>query len=158
MQLHCPCCHARFPFEAALQDDAAREVNALLVILQPSLVRPLIAYIGLFRAAGRPLAWDRALRLMNETIALAPFAVPALEAALVETVAAMDEKRAQGGFKPLGNHNYLKRVLESTTARFDARFEATSGLVQSQAEGATLVRTPKSKSGQAAVALEGMKR
>ncbi len=150
MQLNCPCCHARFPFEAALQDDAAREVNGLLVAMQPQLLRPLISYIGLFRAAGRQLAWDRAQRLMVETLNLAPFDVPALAAALVETVAAMDEKRAQAGWKPLGNHNYLKRVLESTTARQGAAAPA-GDLVAARA-------APKSKTGQAVVALENMKR
>ena len=40
MQLNCPCCHARFPLEAALQDDAARDMNGLLVTMQPQLVRP----------------------------------------------------------------------------------------------------------------------
>lgn len=150
MQLNCPCCHARFPFEAALQDDAAREVNGLLVAMQPQLLRPLISYIGLFRAAGRQLAWDRAARLMVETVNLAPFDVPALAAALVETVAAMDEKRAQAGWKPLANHNYLKRVLESTTARQGAAAPAGDLVVARPA--------PKSKTGQAVVALEAMKR
>ncbi|WP_041388947.1 hypothetical protein [Polaromonas sp. JS666] len=154
MQLNCPCCHARYPFEAALQDDAAREVNGLLVVMQPQLMRPLISYIGLFRSAGRQLAWERALRLMQETLNLAPFNPAALESALVDTIAAMDEKRGQGGFKPLANHNYLKRVIESTTARQ----EAASSLVQTPLDGAPPARVPKSKSGQAVVALEGMKR
>lgn len=152
MQLNCPCCHARFPLEAALQDDAAREVNGLLVTLQPALVRPLISYIGLFRAAGRQLAWERALRLMQETVNLAPRHVPALEAALVETVATMDDKRAQAGWKPLTNHNYLKRVLESTTARLDATVALNPGQIQ------PVATAPRSKTGQAVVALEGMKR
>jgi hypothetical protein len=150
MQLLCPCCHARFALEAALQDDAARDINALLVTMPPQLMRPLMGYIGLFRAATRPLAWDRALRLMQEVLAL-PQPLPALEAALVETLATMDEKRAQAGWKPLSNHNYLKRVLESTTARLDA------GVVRHDAPVATTV-VPRSKSGQAVVALEGMKR
>jgi hypothetical protein len=152
MQLNCPCCHARFPLESALQDDAAREVNGLLVTLQPQLMRPLISYIGLFRAAGRQLAWERALRLMQETVNLAPCHVPALEAALIDTVAAMDEKRAMPGWKPLATHNYLKRVLESTTARMDATVALNPGQMQ------PVTTAPRSKTGQAVVALEGMKR
>ena len=154
MQLSCPCCHAKFPLEASLQDDAARDLNGLLVVMPPQLMRPLVSYIGLFRAAGRQLAWDRALRLMQEAINLAPLNPTALEAALVETTAAMDEKRAQAGWKPLANHNYLKRVLETTTARF----EGTANAIQSPAEGSASKVLPKSKSGQAVVALEGMKR
>jgi hypothetical protein len=154
MQLSCPCCHAKFPLEASLQDDAARDLNGLLVTMQPQLVRPLVTYIGLFRSAGRQLAWDRAVRLMQEAVNLAPFNPAALEAALVETTAVMDEKRAQAGWKPLSNHNYLKRVLETTTARF----EVTANAIQSHVEGGVNKAVPKSKSGQAVVALEGMKR
>ncbi len=153
MQLNCPCCHARFPFEAALQDDAAREVNGLLVAMQPQLLRPLISYIGLFRAGGRQLSWDRAQRLMTETCNLAPFDVPALATALIETVAALDEKRAQPGWKPLANHNYLKRVLESTTAR-----QTGAVLTGDLVVAGDMRSAPKSKTGQAVVALENMKR
>lgn len=155
MQLNCPCCHARFPLEASLQDDAAREVNGLLVAMQPTLMRPLITYIGLFRAGGRQLAWDRAARLMTETVNLAPFNVPALIDALTETIAVMDDKRAQAGWKPLANHNYLKRVLESTTARQGGT--VGTDLVAGT-DAAAAARMPKSKTGQAVVSLENLKR
>ncbi len=149
MNLSCPCCHAKFPVEAATQDDAAREVMALLAPLDPGLARALLTYIGFFRAAGRQLAWDRALKLMRGALALASHQV--LEPALAEATTSLDDKRAQAGWVPLGNHNYLKRVVESTTARLGA--SAAVSLLP--AEGR---RLPQSKTGQAMQALQESKR
>lgn len=113
MNLHCPCCHARFPFEAALEDEAGRELLGLLAQVPGPLVRPLVGYLGLFRAHTRALSWDRALRLAQEALALTPDRVLLAEA-LAETVEAI---RAKGETRPLANHNYLRRVLESARAR-----------------------------------------
>jgi hypothetical protein len=108
MQLICPCCHARYPLDAANQDEAARELLALRGTLPPRCWNPLIGYLGLFRSETRALAWDRALKLAREVMALN--ADPdRLENALAETVEAL---RLKGG-APLKNHNYLKRVLEN---------------------------------------------
>jgi hypothetical protein len=119
MQVRCPCCHAPFSLEAVLQDEAARDFTELLV-KAGAATRPLVTYIGFFRSASRALAWDRALRLATEVLELG--AEPqVLAAALVETCASLDEKRAQPGWKPMSNHNYLKRVLESVAARVEVR-------------------------------------
>lgn len=105
MLLHCPCCHARYSIDAIAQDEAARELLALR--LSPAE----LAYLGLFRTEARSLPFDKALRLAKEVRDLG--ATEQLEQALADTV---DSLRAKGG-KPLKNHNYLKRVLESTAAR-----------------------------------------
>ena len=116
MILHCPCCHARFPLQAATEDDAGRELLALLAELPAGVSRPLIGYLGLFRSKSRALQWERALRLAQEALALHP--EPAvLGAALAETARAILDKRKVQGPRPLGNHNYLKAVLQS--GRFD---------------------------------------
>lgn len=150
MQLTCPCCYTRFGIEAALQADAGRDLMALLAGMDAALARPLFAYLGLFRAAKTQLSWDRALRLAREVLALADGQV--LAAALAETVTAMDEKRAQGAWKPLGNHNYLKRVIESTTARLEALPAAPNNVSVSEP------RLPRSNTGRALIGLEAMKR
>jgi len=110
MNLHCPICHAQFPIEALTQDEAARELLGMRASMLPSL----LPYLTLFRSPKRALAFDRALKLAKEVMALD--AEPArLETALAETVESMRQKREAGQLKPLKNHNYLKRVLENTT-------------------------------------------
>lgn len=145
MVVTCPCCFARFGIEAALEDEAARELMVLLADLPREIARPLVSYLSLFRSASRALAWDRALRLARETLALGDHG--ALGAALSETVDAMRTKQGEGNWRPLGNHNYLKRVLESCLARGIAVTSAMRDAPQ-----------PTSKTGQALAALERRKR
>lgn len=114
MQLtRCPTCHARIDLESLIQDAAGRELLGLVAKLPDLLCMPLVIYLGLFRAAQRDLANDRALRLASEVLDMGADPV-ALGAALAETVQAI---RAKQDSKPLANHNYLKRVLESVAAR-----------------------------------------
>ena len=114
MKLRCPVCHASNSLEAFTADDAGRELLVLLASTGP-LFRPLVAYLGLFRPANRDLSHDRALRLAREVVALADqgASIAPLQQALVETVEAMRAKREAGQVKPLTNHNYLRKVLET---------------------------------------------
>lgn len=116
MRLRCPVCHAEAALEAWAEDEAARELMGLLSGLDAALGRPLVAYLGLFRSRSRALSWDRALRLAREALALSSDAA-VLSEALSETVEAMRMKREAGDIRPLENHNYLKRVIESVAAR-----------------------------------------
>lgn len=106
----CPVCHSRISLEAVVQDEAGRELLALLARTEAALAVPLVAYLGLFRAPNRDLANDRALRLAQEVLALG--AGTGLAEALAQTVEAI---RVKGG-SALKNHNYLKRVLEGQPA------------------------------------------
>ncbi|MCL6619471.1 MAG: hypothetical protein K6T33_06735 [Thermomonas hydrothermalis] len=116
MRLRCPVCHAEAALEAWVEDDAAREMMALLSGLDAQLGRALAAYLGLFRSKTRALAWERALRLAREVLALG-LDEAVLAQALSDTVEAMRVKREAGDIRPLENHNYLKRVAESVAAR-----------------------------------------
>jgi hypothetical protein len=116
MNLYCPCCHARFPLDAALEDGAARELLGILSSRPMRLSRPLASYLGLFRSASRALAWERALRLAWEALELERDC-DLLGLALSETVEAIYAKREREPARPLTNHNYLKRVLESLQGR-----------------------------------------
>lgn len=130
MQLsRCPVCHSRLHLDALVQDDAGRELLGLLAKLDRSAAGALVSYLSLFRSNKRDLANDRALRLAGETLDLAP--VAALVPALAHTVEQMRAKQMAGGFKPLSNHNYLKRVLESRSPEsVDGDIEALpAGLV-----------------------------
>jgi hypothetical protein len=114
MILHCPLCHGQFSAEALIQDQAGRDL--LVLMAQNGALGPqLLQYLTLFRSEKRALAFDRALRLAKEALEI-PAAPEQLAAAMAETVEAL---RGRGG-KALKNHNYLKRVLESTPAAVGA--------------------------------------
>ena len=119
MQLsRCPVCHSRIHLESLCQDEAGRELLGLLTQLDTGTGAALVTYLGLFRPATRDLANDRALRLATEVAELGDGGFPPhLGAALAETVQSMRAKQDEGSFKPLTNHNYLKRVLESVETR-----------------------------------------
>lgn len=149
MRIKCPSCFAEFDLLSALDSEAGRSLMGLLAKLDPSLSRPLVAYLSLFRSASRALSWDRALKLAEEVLALDADKVQ-LSTALAKAVEILRDKQAAGGWKPMSNHNYLKRVLEGVSA---------------QAE--TVVITPlkqeskpvyKSKTAAALMSLEGLKR
>ncbi|MGH1460978.1 MAG: hypothetical protein ACRBB6_02970 [Neptuniibacter sp.] len=113
MQLNrCPVCHSRIGLEQLVQDEAGRDLLALIAKQDKTTGMVLVTYIGLFRSTRRDLANDRALRLANEALELAPPAP--LLTAMAQVVESMRAKQQQGNFKPLANHNYLKRVLEGS--------------------------------------------
>lgn len=157
MQLTCPCCHAHVPLEAALQDEAGRELVAMLAAMQPALALPLVHYLGFFRPLRQQLGWGRSLRLAYEVVHLCPTPVDTLVQGLLEASRGLDEKRAQPGWKPLGNHNYLRRVLESVQARMHAPSEGPGAAVAAVAAQPGR-KAPRSQAGGALVALEGMRR
>ena len=144
MQLgRCPICHSRISLEALVQDEAGRELLALVATLDTQTGAALVSYLGLFRSASRDLANERALRLARETLALV--ATPdtsRLAIALSETVEALRSKQWS---KPLKNHNYLQKVLESVQVR---------PVIAETKQGAV---APKSKAGQACMTLEKLK-
>lgn len=111
MRLRCPVCHAEAALEAWAEDEAARELMALLAGLEAEVGRPLTAYLGLFRARKSALSWERSLRIAREALSLCPDSVR-LSAAMSQTVESLRAKRLEGNDRPLSNHNYLKRVLE----------------------------------------------
>lgn len=137
MRLRCPVCHAEAALEAWAEDEAARELMGVLSALDATLGRPLVAYLGLFRSAKRALAWERALRLARETLALEPDA-QRLGAALSQTVEQLRHKREAGaaGARALSGHGYLSRVLEGLPAPLPG------GAVPSGAPSCAPVRAP----------------
>jgi len=142
MQLcRCPLCHARINLDALCQDEAGRELLGLLAGLDTLAGNALVGYLGLFRPATRDLSNDRALRLAREALSLGE--TNAVATAMAETVQAMRAKQDEGEFRPLTNHRYLHRVLESVSSR-PAALPITGS---QQALNAT--KKPASKSAQA---------
>lgn len=117
----CPVCHASLHLDALMQDEAGSELLALFAGLDAELGRALIAYLGLFRPEKSDLSLARTLRLAREVLTLAD--ADRLAWALAETVEGL---RAKGTVRRLGNHNYLRRVLDSAaqSGRSIVRVEA----------------------------------
>ncbi|WP_342596336.1 hypothetical protein AAGT95_09565 [Salinicola lusitanus] len=119
--VRCPACHTQFTLEQMVEDESLRELMGILSDLPRDVSRPLVAYLGLFRGKSRSTAYERQLRLARETLALASD-TSLVGAALSDTVEAIRAKRDSGeDTRPLKNHNYLKRVVESMGARAEAR-------------------------------------
>lgn len=115
MRIKCPSCSADFDLLSALQDASGRELVGLLAKLDSSLSIGLVTYLSLFRSPTRALAWDRALRLANEVMALGADRQK-LAAGLSKSCDVLREKQHQSSWKPLTNHNYLIRVLADLPA------------------------------------------
>ena len=138
----CPICHSRINLEALVQDEAGRELLALVARLDTQTGAALVSYLGLFRSASRDLANERALKLARETLAIG-VDTARLAIALSETVEALRGKQPR---QPLKNHNYLQKVLESVQAR--------PVIVKTEQSAVA----PRSKAGQACMTLEHLKR
>lgn len=112
MNLTCPCCHAKYSLDAALEGEAAGELLVLIAQAGP-LGRPLVAYLSLFRSKARALSYDRAARLAREVLEMS-VEPGLLVCALGKTVESLRAKRDSGNVKPLKDHRYLASVIEST--------------------------------------------
>jgi len=117
MQLcRCPVCHARIDLVACIEDEAGRELLALIARLGKPLGWALVQYLTLFRAKTRDLANDRALTLASDALEITSDHY-LLARAMQETVEAMRAKREVHFAKPLKNHNYLKQVVATIAER-----------------------------------------
>jgi hypothetical protein len=141
MKLRCPVCHCTFSLEAIVASDAGRDLLIALAEQGP-LFRPLVQYLGLFRTAQRDLSYTKALKLVNEVVALG-IEPDRLAIALQDTVEAIHTKRQQGTAKPFKNHNYLLSVLDTVSVDQPQRVVMEKGR-----------RPGKSKGTQAIIALE----
>lgn len=113
MRVKCPSCSAENDLATLFDCAAGSELMKLLSELEPTLARPLLAYLGLFRSKSRALSWDRALKLAREVLELTSNQAQ-LSTAIGKAVEILREKQRSGNWKPLGNHNYLKRVIEDS--------------------------------------------
>jgi hypothetical protein len=126
MQITCPCCAAKFPLDAGLNDADARRVAALMGELPPAIARLIVPYLGLFKPAKTGLNWGRTRRLLDDLTAEIKagrvtrhgreWAAPAEAwiAALDAVLAKADVKR------PLKNHNLLREIVASLAEKAEA--------------------------------------
>ena len=109
----CPVCHNHLNLEAIAQDEAGKELMAIIAKLSPATATSCLSYLGLFRPFKSDLNNGRALRLLTDVLSLSTNQT-ALCQALDQTVNQIQQSRAQNSdVKPLANHNYLKKVLTS---------------------------------------------
>lgn len=119
MLLKCPACNAGFSLEAALAVDAGR--SALLAALQmPALGGLLAHYLGMFRAAGRSLSFDRVEKLLAElkpmldgqNVTRNGLTRPCPHALWQQGLERMVEHRDAGKLQlPLKTHGYLLEIV-----------------------------------------------
>ncbi len=152
MDIRCPCCHVAFALEQVVEDEALRELMGIITDLPREVSRPLVSYIGLFRGKSRATAYERQLRLAREVLAMHTDTL-LVGVALSETVEAIRVKRESGeDSRPLRNHNYLKRVVESQQARGTGAVQVVPSPARPAAHG------PVSKTAAALAALSGRAR
>ncbi|STO55342.1 Uncharacterised protein [Canicola haemoglobinophilus] len=133
----CPVCHSDIHLDQLLEDDAGREILTILTQLKGNNARAIVSYIALFRPEKSALSNSRALKLMQEVLALYKPS-PLLAHALSETAnSVMKKRRDKQNTAPLSNHNYLKQVYESAKPLFTVvRNEQNEEEIQSQAQQA----------------------
>lgn len=130
MQVTCPCCSARFPIEAALADDQARQAVAAALRIPAPLGDLVLRYVALFRPEKKALSWKRAARLiteLSEAISAAqierkgrmwPAPIDYWRTALEQMV-----DRPAGLTLPLTGHGYLFQIIASQAEKGEARTE-----------------------------------
>lgn len=121
MQVQCPCCGEQFPFEAGFADAEGKQLAALFAGLEPKLGRAVLGYLRLFSPAKRGLRTTRAIRLVEELLALVGTGSVSRDARTTETKPAPPRLWAVGIEQmliqrerlqlPLENHNYLRAVV-----------------------------------------------
>lgn len=115
----CPICHSHLHLDALVQDAVGRKLLATVANLSFRVAPVLLNYIALFRPEKQDLSNDRALTLIEETLAFTSNQAVLTEA-LQDTVTSIQASRKTGQFKKLTNHNYLKKVLEAKVALLPA--------------------------------------
>jgi len=97
-----------FDLDGALQQEAGRELLAMMTGLPAPLIVPLLRYVGLFRPTRQQLGFGRAMRLVREVLELLPEQLDLQLSVLAETSRLVDQVGALGARKPLGNHRQLR--------------------------------------------------
>lgn len=133
---HCPACRNPLTAEVVLANEAIRQCVVLLIDAHPGasgLLRPLLAYIGLFAPAKQAIRYERMADLLEQL-------VPMIRSCEVERggqrmTAPLEYWRQAledvvsrghgGGLKlPLKTHGYLLEVVAQLATKADAHSEA----------------------------------
>ncbi|HEY4294535.1 hypothetical protein [Luteibacter sp.] len=117
----CPACSTAFPIEAGLVEGDAKRLALVVAEMEPIVARAALAYLRLFKPAKTTLRLTKAAAVLaeleelvnaaqvcaDERSGMRRAATPAMWAAGMEQ---MLNNRADLNL-PLGNHNYLRKVV-----------------------------------------------
>jgi len=121
LRITCPNCCESYPIDAGFADDDGKRLAALFAGMEPVLGRAVISYLRLFKPAKTSLRTARAIRIVDDLLALVRTgtvcrderggirrpATPAMWAAGIEQLIAAPGKLSL----PLANHHYLRAVV-----------------------------------------------
>lgn len=121
MQLQCPCCDAVFNLEEGFTSAEGKQLAALFAELEPNLGKAILYYLRLFKPAKKGLKTTKAIKLVEELIALVKIGTVTRDARTNETkpasikmwVAGIEQVLEQRDklSLPLTNHNYLRAIV-----------------------------------------------
>jgi hypothetical protein len=121
MHLQCPCCGEQFPVEAGFADADGKRLAGLLAGLDPRLGKAVLNYLRLFSPPKRGLRMIKAIRLVEDLVALMepgqvqrdartndfkPAPARLWTAGIERMLLTRDQLQL-----PLENHNYLRAVV-----------------------------------------------
>lgn len=152
MKLQCPACHSQFSLDAAVANAAARTALQFALNMPAELATPLAQYLGLFRAAGRALSYDRVAKLLGElepmlrtaTVTIGGRTTPAslsLWRACLEQVLQLRDRGALT--LPLKSNGYLLAMVGAEAAKVE-QVAASKAETKFHAEAQTGVREKRS--------------
>lgn len=160
---HCPCCRNPLTLEVVLANEAVRECIVLLMDAHPSassLLRPLMAYLGLFAPPKNPIRYERMASLLEDLVPMIracqvvrggrslPAPLDYWKSALEEVV----QRGHSGVLKtPLKSHGYLLEVVVQLAAKADSQAEVHT---ERQRAGHSGLGTAPARAQQAATAAE----
>lgn len=133
MRITCPNCCESYPIDAGFADDDGKRLAALCADMEPVLGRAVIGYLRLFRPAKTALRTVRAVKIVEDLLALVRAgtvcrdergglrrpAPAAIWAAGIEQLLATPGKLSL----PLANHHYLRAVVYGLADQADASAE-----------------------------------
>jgi len=132
---HCPACRNPLTFEVVVANESVRDCIKLLVQAHPAasrLLRPLLAYVGLFAPAKQAIRYERMAAILGELVPMIrdaqiarngrtwPAPLAYWEQALEQVV-----ERGHGGALtlPLKSHGYLLEILAQLASQADSKAE-----------------------------------
>ncbi|HEY1129623.1 MAG TPA: hypothetical protein VGF12_09485 [Roseateles sp.] len=130
MRATCPDCGAQAHLSAFLVEEDAKRLAILLAEMQPELGRAVIGYLGLFKPAKTALRMARAVKIVQELVALVETGTvckdersgvrrPASAATWAAGIETMLQQRSSITL-PLETHNYLRTVVYGLADKADA--------------------------------------